>query len=143
MRNCQLSLLFLALNFLSSSLLFSPEASVLLYLHPTQFLVEREGSRRNRFNPILLQTSGEKEERTGEKRRDHRLTKQYISPWQQSGVIPPSPMTLDDWPDYISGDLFPSCNRSRHIGVITSSEPINSLNTKVLWKRTGGEKVLS
>lgn len=67
--NCQLSLLFPVLSFLFLSVLFSPEVSVLLYLHPTQFLVGREGSWRNRLNPILLQTSGEKkrgEKRTGD-----------------------------------------------------------------------------
>lgn len=58
-----------ALSFLFSAVLCSPEVSVLLYLHPTQLLVGREGSGRNRLNAILLQTSAERtreEEARGE-----------------------------------------------------------------------------
>lgn len=48
-----------------------------MYLHPTQFLVGREGSGWNRLNPILLQTSERREvERRGEE--DIVLFKQTI-----------------------------------------------------------------
>lgn len=56
-------LLFPATRVLFPSVLLSPEGNVLLYLHPAQFLVGREGSRRNRLNPVLLQTSGREKRR--------------------------------------------------------------------------------
>lgn len=43
---------------------YSPEVNVLLYSHPTQLLVGREGSGRNRLNPVLLQTSEERRNET-------------------------------------------------------------------------------
>lgn len=94
--NCQLSLLFPALDFLFTSVLFSPEVNVLLYLHPTQFLVGREGSGRNRLNPILLQTSEGK--RRKEKRREEEIqsVNQTIDCSMTTELSNP-PITFDPW----------------------------------------------